>query len=170
MLLDLVRERATVRVAEDQAIRADLGRAFQHPETELGIALVAVEEVLGVEEHLEPAALQVLDRVRDHGDALVERRAQRFEHVVVPALADDADGRGVRLDEVAQRVVRVDLALDPAGHAERHELARLELELGRCALEELVVLRVRARPAGFDVVDAEPVELLGDAQLVVDRE
>ena len=40
----------------------------------------------------------------------------------------------------------------------------------RRAAEHLVVLRVRARPAGFDEVDAEPVELLGDAQLVVDGE
>ena len=77
---------------------------------------------------------------------------------------------GVGLDQVAQRVVGVDLALDPPGHAEGDELARLELQLLRGAPEELVVLRVRAGPAGFDVVDAEPVELLGDPQLVVDRE
>src|SRR5207248_6451301 len=36
--------------------------------------------------------------------------------------------------------------------------------------EELVVLGVGARPPALDVVDAQPVELLGDAQLVVDRE
>ena len=54
--------------------------------------------------------------------------------------------------------------------AERDERARVERELRRRAPEELVVLRVRAGPAGLDVVDAEPVELLGDAQLVVDGE
>ena len=46
----------------------------------------------------------------------------------------------------------------------------LELQLGRRPAEELVVLRVGAGPAGLDEVDAEPVELLGDAQLVVDGE
>ena len=33
------------------------------------------------------------------------------------------------LDQVAQRVVGVDLALDPAGGAERDERARVELQL-----------------------------------------
>jgi hypothetical protein len=37
------------------------------------------------------------------------------------------------------------------------------------ATEELRVLGVRGRPAALDEVDAEVVELLGDAQLVVDR-
>ena len=38
------------------------------------------------------------------------------------------------------------------------------------APEQLVVLRVGARPTGLDVVDAEVVELLGDPQLVLDGE
>ena len=42
-----------------------------------------------------------------------------------------------------------------------------ELALG--AGEELDVLGVGARPAALDEVDAEDVELLGDAQLVLDR-
>ena len=114
--------------------------------------------------------MEELDRVGHHGHALVERGAQRFEHVVVPRLADDAHRRGVGLDQVAQRVVVVDLALDAPGRAERHHRRRREVELGLGALEELVVLRVGARVAALDVVHAEVVELLGDAQLVVDGE
>ncbi len=52
-----------------------------------GLRLVAVEEVLGVEEHPQARGLQELDRVADHGHALVERGAQRLGDVVVPALA-----------------------------------------------------------------------------------
>ena len=37
-------------------------------------------------------------------------------------------------------------------------------------LEELVVLGVGAGPPALDVADAEVVELLGDAELVVDRQ
>src|SRR5207244_12217986 len=36
--------------------------------------------------------------------------------------------------------------------------------------EELLVARVRARPAALDVVHAEVVEALGDAHLVLERE
>ena len=52
--------------------------------------------------------------------------------------------------------------------AERDERRRVEPQLGRRTGEELDVLRVGAGPAALDVVDAEEVELLGDAQLVVD--
>ena len=46
-------------------------------------------------------------------------------------------------------------------------MAQVQLTLG--ALEELRVLRVGAGPAALDVVHAEVVELLGDAQLVLHR-
>ncbi len=36
-------------------------------------------------------------------------------------------------------------------------------------LEESHVSRIRARPAAFDEVDAERVELFGDTTLIVDR-
>src|SRR5205823_2020390 len=137
---------------------------------ELGVALVAVEEVLGVEQHLEPGAAQVLDRVGHHGDGLFERGLQRFGDVVVPALADDAHRSGARFDEVTEGVVGVDLAELAPGRPERHQPAGVEVELGCGAAEELVVLGVGARPTAFDVVHAQPVELLGDAQLVVDGE
>ena len=50
--LDLVRQGAAVGVAQHEARRALLRGGLEHAEAELGIALVAVEEVLGVEEHL----------------------------------------------------------------------------------------------------------------------
>ena len=115
-----------------------------------------------------PAPRRNSTESRDHRHALVERRAERLEHVVVPRLADDAHGADVRLDEVAQGVVAVDLALHAPRRPERDERGRRELHLLRRAPEELVVLGVRAGPARLDVVDAEPVELLGDPQLVLD--
>ena len=167
--LDLVRQRATVGVAQHEGRGAAL-EAASRTQAELGVALVAVEEVLGVEQHLEPGAAQVLDRVGHHGDALFERGLQRLGHVVVPALADDAHRPGARFDEVAERVVGVDLAELAPGRAEGHQPAGVEVELGGGAPEELVVLGVGARPTTFDVVHAQPIELLGDAELVVDGE
>ena len=45
-----------------------------------------------------------------------------------------------------------------------------QLQLVGRAPEQFVVLRVGAGPTGLDVVDPEVVELLGDAQLVLDGE
>ena len=75
---------------------------------------------------------------------------------------------GAGLDQVAQRRVVVDLALGAAGRAERDQRARAQRQLVAGAGEELDVLRVGAGPAALDVVHAEQVELLGDAQLVLD--
>src|SRR5262249_4900096 len=88
----------------------------------------------------------------------------------VPGLADNADGLGTGVEQLPQRVVGVDLALHAPGRAERDQLARLELQLLGKPAEDLVVLGVGAGPARLDVVHAEPVELLGDAELVVDGE
>ena len=125
--LDLVRQRAAVGVAEHD-VRCALRRGgLEHAQRELGIALVAVEEVLGVEQHVHARAAQELDRVGDHRLALVERGAERLEHVVVPRLPDDAHGADVGLHEMAQRVVAVDLALHAARRPEGHERGGGEL-------------------------------------------
>ena len=169
-LLDLERQRSAVRVTQHERRSALLGRGLEHAERELRVALVAIEEMLGIEHHAEAVAAEVLDRVGDHGDALFERRGERLGDVVVPRLADDAHGGRAGANEVRERRVVVDLALDPAGRAERDEGRGGELQLGRGPAEELFVLRVRARPAALDPGDAQVVELLGDAQLVVDGE
>src|SRR5262249_10156900 len=57
----------------------------------------------------------------------------------------------------------------PSGRSERGDLGVTEPEaLDRT--EELLVARVRARPAALDVLDAELVQPLRDAELVVERE
>ena len=167
---DLVRHRPPVGVAEHEGGGALLDRTLEHAQAELGVALVAVEEVLGVEEHDSALAAEEPHRVGDHGDALVECGLECLEDVVVPALADDAHGAGAGLEEVAEGVVGVDLAELAPRRAEGHQRARVEAQLVAGPPEELVVLGVGARPAALDVVDAQPVELLGDAQLVVDGE
>ena len=74
------------------------------------------------------------------------------------------------VDERLERGVDVDLAGRAAGGAEGHERGRLQLELGDGAPEELLVLRVGLRVAALDPGDAEPVELLGHLELVLDGE
>ena len=74
--LDLVRQRATIGVAQH-----DVRGAFHHgglegTQRELGVALEAVEEVLHVDEHPPALAGEERDRIGDHRLALVERRLQ----------------------------------------------------------------------------------------------
>ena len=168
-LADLVGQRAAVGVAQHDVAGALHHGCLQGPQRELGVLLVAVEEVLHVDEHPPALAGEVLDGVGDHRLALVQRRLQRLGDVVVGALGDDAHRRRAGLDEVAQRGVVVDLAARAAGRAERHQRARGQLQLGGGPGEELDVLGVGAGPAALDVLHAEEVELLGDAQLVLDR-
>ena len=54
----------------------------------------------------------------------------------------------------------------PLGHAERGDLGAKPALLR----EQLRVGRVRAGIAGLDIVDAKPVELLGNQQLILKRE
>ena len=117
-----------------------------------------------------PASAEELDRVGHHGLALVERGPQRLGDVVVPALADDAHRGGAGVEQVAQGGVVVDLARGATGGAEGHQQRPLEAQLARRPVEELDVLGVGAGPAALDEVHAELVELVGDAQLVVDGE
>ena len=92
--LHLVGQRAAVGVAHHQAVGAVGGRRLQHAEGVLGVGLVAVEEVLGVEEHAQAGGLQERHALAHHRHALVEGGAEGVQHVEVPALADDARGRG----------------------------------------------------------------------------
>ena len=169
-LLDDVGQGAAVGVAQDEPRGAGLVGRPQDPEGELGVVAVAVEEVLGVQEHLEAGVAEELHRVADHGHGLVERRAQRLGDVVVPRLGHDAGHRGAGLDQVAQDLVVLGHPPGPARRPEGHQLRPLEAQLGGRPLEELGVLGVGARPAALDVVDSEQVELFGDLQLVGDGE
>ena len=72
-------------------------------------------------------------------------------------------------DQVAQRRVLLGGDAAPAGHPEGADLRLLELDVGE-QREELGLLRVRAREAGLDEADAEPVERLDDAHLLGRRE
>ena len=113
--LHLVGQRAAVGVAEHEAVGAVGGGRLEHAEGVLGVGLVAVEEVLGVEEHPQTGrGLEEGHRLAHHGHALVERGLQRLGHVVVPRLADDAGGGRAGADQRRERGVDVDLA-QPAG-------------------------------------------------------
>ena len=145
--------------------------AAEHPQGEVGVVAVAVEEVLGVEEDPLAVVAQVGHRVGHHGHRLVEGGPQGVGDVAVPALGHEAHHRrcpprpgspGRRRPRAGTPARRVD------PKATRVEVD--EVQLGRGPGEELVVLGVGPGPSALDVGDAQVVELLGHPQLVVDGE
>ncbi len=153
--LDLVGQRPAVGVAQHDVAGALDDRRLERPQRELGVGLVAVEEVLHVDEH--PPALAARNSTES---AII---ASPSSSVVCSAwvtwyselLATMHTADVPRLDEVAQRGVVVDLAAGPAGRAEGDERAGRESSSVAGAGEELDVLRVGARPAALDEVHAE---------------
>ncbi len=168
--LDLVRHRAAVGVAQHEHLGSGPLGGGEDGEGEARVPPVAVEEVLGVEKDPETGRTEVGDGVGRHGDRLVERGPQRLGDVKVGSLGDDAHDLGPRLDEMPERLVTGGLRARTARRAEGHMRRRLQAQLLGRPGEVLLVLRVCARPATFDVGDAQVVELLGYVQLVVDGE
>ena len=167
---DVARQHAAVGVAQHDRVGAGLGGSGAHGDRVVGVGVVAVEEVLGVEEDGAALALEVGDRVARHLDALVERRAERLGDLQVPALADDAQRLAARVEQRLQtRIVlgRRD-ALAPR-RTERRDDRLLELEV-RARSKNSMSLGLEPGKPALDVVHAEQVELRRDAQLVLDRE
>ena len=100
----------------------------------------------------------------------------RFSSSVMPSatstwksqvLADEADGAGLGLEHRLEAGIVGDRPPRPLGHAEGGE--RCEFERPRLG-EQLGVGGIGAGIAGLDIVEPEPVELLGDQGLVLERE
>ena len=85
-------------------------------------------------------------------------------------LRHDAHGGGAGVGEVPQDLVVGGGYTGPASGPEGDKRGVPEVQLGARPEEELFVLRVGTWPAAFDEGDPEVVELLGDPELVVDRE
>src|SRR5437660_6104633 len=166
---DRGRQRAAARVAETDERRARVRGRPHARERVVVVGRETVEEVLGVEDDLVGPLAEVGDGVVDDLQVLRERDAQVLAHVEVPGLADDGDHRRLGEETEAQVAVVGGLHARPAGRAEGRHLRVLESEALDGA-EELLVAWVRARPAALDVVEAEVVEALGDAELVLERE
>ena len=164
--LDLLRQRAAVGVAEHDPAGAGVVSRAGASEGIGRVRLVAVEEVLGVEEHLAPRRPRRRDRLADGFQVLLLGRAEGDADVIVPGLRDEADGIGLRVEEGAEAGVVRQAHPCPLGHAEGGEYGPAR----PLRLEEGGVGRVGAGIAALDIVDAELVEELRDGDLVLERE
>jgi len=166
-LLDLPGERhSPVGLAQDQPIGAALHRRSQRGEGVFGVRLPAVEEMLGVVDHLAARVLEVGQRVPDHGEIFLAAHAQDLVHMQIPALAEDGDHGTTRLQQTGQSGI---VGCGPAGSArgtEASDPGLLPFDLPGPAEEFHVQLVGGIGPAAFDVPDPEPVQELRDRKLV----
>ena len=95
------------------------------------------------------------------------RNPERDIDVEIPGLADETGGIGLRIQHGGQARIVGGAAPGALGHAEGDEHRVFER---RRRGEELRVGRVGARPAAFDVIDAQRVERERDLALVLDGE
>jgi hypothetical protein len=162
---DLGGERAAVGVAHDKVGGAGGLSGLVTLDRIGGVELEAVEGVLAVEDDFAAFFHQISDGVADHGEIFLQRGAEDLGDVERGALADERDHGRAGFEEKGDLRVFFDRRVRAAGAAEGGELGVAELELFGLA-EELDVLLVGAGPAALDVVHAEGVEALGQAQLV----
>ena len=138
---DSGRHAAAIGVAEDDPGRAgprgreaDLGRV-------LGVTYEAVEEVLGVEDHLATKAHRVGDRLLDHRQVFVVRRLQHGRDLPGIAFAHECPYRSIALGERFEVGVLLAGPARAPGCAERRQ-PRVRERFRREAREQLLVLGV----------------------------
>ena len=164
------RQHPAVGVAEHRDVGARADGRVQHPQRAVRVEGVAVEEVLGVEEHPPALGPQQGDGVGHHRAVLGDVGAQRALDVPAVGLRHQRDHRRRRVQQRPHLRVVGGGQPGPAGRAERDQRGVPQLQLARRgAGEELGVLGQRPRPAALDEADAQRVELPGDGELVGDR-
>ena len=154
-------QRAAIGVAQAEHLSARLLRRFERAQRVIRVGLVAVEEVLGVVDHFLAVLVEVLDRLGNQLEVFVERNPQRAFHVQVPRLAENRRHRSAGFHQRPHVAILRHAVLGEPGRAERGQPGVFQVQPAG-ALEELLVLRVRARPAAFDVIDAQLVQFLCD--------
>ena len=102
---DLPRQPSAVGVAQADQIDPGVIDRLDAGDREFGIGEVAVEEMLGVENHFVNVLFEIGDGVVENLEIGRQRNPQRLAHVQVPGLADDGrDGR-IRLQHQLQVAV-----------------------------------------------------------------
>ena len=162
-LLDFMGQRSAIGVAEHDPARPRFVSRDDASERVFRIVLIAVEEMFGVEQNFRNGLRGMGDAVADHGEVFVAADAERHVHLEIPGLADQTKRRRLAADQRGKAGIVAGGAARFAGPAEGGQLGMSEF---RRIAEKRVVGRVRPRPAAFDVIEAELVELDRDRALV----
>ena len=125
--------------------------------------------MLRVENHLVDALLEISDGVADDVEVGLPADAQIVADVQIPGLADDRHDRRLGLEQLSYvQIVRCG-RIRAASRAERGDSRVLQFELANLG-EKLLVAGIGSGPTALDVADAAVIELLRNAELVLERE
>ena len=122
--------------------------------------------MLGVEENALAGLGQEGDRLGDHLEVLLEPGPHDRLDLHRRRLPDEGYRRRKRLRKHGEALVLAGGDATPAGHAEGDDRRVLEGQVGE-ELEELALLGVGGGKAGLDHVDAQLVQPLDDAHLLL---
>ncbi len=164
-----MRQAGAVCVAEGDVLGPRLRRRPQAFRRVAGVLAPGIEEVLGVVDDALALAAAEGHRLGDHRQVLLTADLGHLLEVKCPGLADQGHDRRKASDQHRQRIVVLGGDVAAAGHAEGADGGVCQ-RVGGEQLEQLHLLRVGAWEAGLDVVHAEPVQGLGDVQLLARRE
>ena len=107
---NFMRQRATVRVTHHEMSSALHDRCFNDAHRKFRIVLVTVKEVFKIDKNTPTIAVEEINRIRHHENALFERGLQSVGDVIVPRLRNDAHSGGVGVEQIAQRGIVIDFS------------------------------------------------------------
>ena len=132
---------AAIGVAQAENIRAGVLRGFERAQGEVGIRLVAVEEVLRVVDDFLAVLPDVGHGFRDDRQVLFLGDAEGALGVQVPAFAEDGDDGGAGLHKLLDARVRLHRMAGETGGAESGKPGVLEFEIASPG-KELAILGI----------------------------
>ena len=130
-LLDLVRQRAAVGVAQHHPARAGLIRRFSAFQRVVGVVLETVEEMLAIDDHLAAGRHGGLDAVLDAFEVFLQRAAERDMDLIIPGFRDEDDGVGGAVEQGGDAGIVGGGAPGALGHAESGRTARFSRRVSR---------------------------------------
>ena len=162
---DLSGQAATVGVAEHQEFGAGFPGRAQGGDGVFRVGLVAVEEVFRIIEQFLGVGAQERQGIADELQVAFQGDLQGVGDVDIPAFTEDGQHRCPGFHQSQEIGIILGGDLGGVRGAECGEFGGAQLILSHLR-EEAFILGIGARPATFDVGDAELVEPGGNAQLV----
>ncbi len=163
---DFVRESAAVGIAKDDDVGPAFLRSFERLQRVFLVVLVPVEKVLGIVNDFLALILEIGGSVVNHLAVFLGGGAKHLNNVEFPTFAEEGDGRRVGVEEEFDLRIFADLHVGAAGTAKRRNFGIFPFQLTGF-LEKGNVFDVGTGPTAFNVVHAEFIEFLSDANLIV---
>jgi hypothetical protein len=155
---------AAIGVAQHHPAGAGLVSGCGTGQRIIRIGLVAIEEMLAIDQRLAAGGKHCLDAVLDRLEVFLIGTAERHAHMVIPAFGHKTDGIAFGLQQGGEPRIIGRRDAGALGHAEGDEFGIA----GTLLVEEGRVRRVGAGITALDIIDAELVEQRGNGNLVLD--